>query len=281
LSEIDPWTVRRSRSLLLAWGLCGMFLLSSTAHASVFVTGSDLNGLRSTGGGGLFGTGGWDNGNLTLSWDIEQLNATPGFEEWSYTYTFSSNGSPQLAKGLSHWILEVSPSIVPDNLHSILYGWNPSDLEDVITLSDSGGWSPDEAGGENPGLPGSIYGIKFDFGSDDFEDGEFAAYSFLSTRAPIWGNVYGKGGKDNNGTIDMYFYNEGFTNPATEIPQASSGPDTWLNWIATPDTVSSPPPIGGDDSAEPVVPEPSGIVLAGLGVLSLVGYGYRRHRQKG
>jgi len=100
----------------------------------------------------------------------------------------------------------------------------------------NGTWGPQ--GKSNPGIDGySISGVKFSLTS--IKNGTL---TFESNRAPVWGDIYVKGGQG-------YAFNAGLKNHASE--------DVKL-FVARPDTV-----IGRSGSE---TPEPSTMVMLGSGL---------------
>lgn len=88
-----------------------------------------------------------------------------------------------------------------------------------------------------PGLPASIYGVKFDEG--------LSTYTFFSARNPVWGNFYAKKA------------NDGLWNLGLETAHSSSG--NTLYFVPRPDT----------DSPAGQIPEPGTLLLLGAGLLAL------------
>lgn len=143
---------------------------------------------------------------------------------WSYHYEFTVAAN---AKDLSHIIFEVSPTFTSDDL---IYSGS---LTAIL-----GSYSSDD-GSSNPGMPGILYGIKFE---DLPEDTKTWVIEFTSPRVPVWGDFYAVDGKQ-PGDI-AYAYNKGFT---------LNDVDEMTNHIAVPDTLS-------------YVPVPGAMLLGALGL---------------
>ncbi len=182
-----------------------------------------MSGTRtSLPGGGLTANSGGRYSNLQIDWNITQNGGI-----YTYIYTFTDNRGS--ARNISHVLLQMSNSFLFSNLLSS----NPA-----VTAADLRTYNPGGPGNSNPGLPGSIYGFKFQplspFGGGPVQ------LSFTTDRAPVYGDLYLKGGQD-------YLFNTGFgTDPAT-------GLNPYTNWIARPDT-------------QTVVAEPATILLLGSGL---------------
>jgi hypothetical protein len=177
---------------------------------------------------GIFANEGWANGSTTLSWDIVQVGS-----DWQYTYTWTA-----LNKNLSHILLEVSPdSGVAD--FKVTAG---------TLLAGPTTFSPSDPGNSNPGLPGDIYGLKFDGGALS------VTFAFITDHAPVWGDFYAKDGVDGIGSdkVAVIAYNQGFGDPDPD-PTASS-----TDKIVVP-----------DGTGTIITPEPATMLLLGLGLLGL------------
>ena len=167
------------------------------------------SGSLSVNGGGIYATDGWNNNLTTISWTV-----TPIVGGYNYSYTFTV---PDDTKELSHIIFEVSENFTDsDFLSSISY--------DLDTFG---------SGNDNPGIPGNIYGIKFDIPqSEEGEEGYSWTLTFDTTRMPRWGDFYAKDGVYNPQgapSIDVYAYNTSFGLPHTDnSPYHIAVPDTYV-----------------------------------------------------
>jgi len=94
-------------------------------------------------------------------------------------------------------------------------------------------------------------GIKFDLGGD-FDD---LTYSFVSNRVPVWHNLFVKAGLGSA-------QNTGLGNEGVSMDE--------LDFIAAPNSQIVPPAI----------PEPSTVILFGLGLIGLIGFGQKRLRKR-
>lgn len=187
--------------------LLGLALLFSSAQAAD-VAPADYSGSRTT-PTGITGTAAWGKvPGYMVSWEITQSGNV-----FHYVYDISVP-----SKDISHTILELSDNINKDNISSLIYNFKVNGSS-TSTPSPTL-FSPSDPGNSNPGLPSDIYGIKIEM-NDTSEK-----ISFDSLRAPMWGDIYSKDGKD--GGIFVYAYNTGFgTDPI--------GKD-YSKWIAVPDT---------------------------------------------
>lgn len=232
--------------------------LSGWASGNLF-TGSIM---WSTSTDPIVATEQWAAASSTLSWNIS-YHANSAFP-WVYEYSWSAP-----TKGLSHIILEVSAASLAADFSV------PAGSEGPRT------WSPSDPGNSNPGLPGNVFGIKYDGGGVTSK-----TFTFGSTHAPTWGDFFAKDGTNRRGgrSYDVYAYNAGFlqADPLVDFTQIALGNLMTLqhtglraNHIAVPDTYRLTPPDFGPPPSVPEAP-------AGMGLVSLVGgaaYGVQRRRR--
>jgi hypothetical protein len=181
---------------------------------------------------------------FTIQWNITQDLAT---SLWTYEYTIFS-----AQKDVSHFILEITGGeafgeILEPRVHFGSGDWQP------VTVDGPRAWDGSN-GNSNPDFPDrtSIYGIKFDMGSNYF------TYAFETTRDPVWGNFYAKSGRHNEQWVHVY-------NNALALENFDSNDK--LDFIVRPDGGSNPP----------VVPEPASSLLFLTGGAV---FAYRRYIKK-
>jgi len=197
------------------------------AGAQVWGTAADMSGSRSISGGGLVaGDPGYT--SLNISWSIVQEGNL-----LRYTYTFSGL-SP--VNQISHAILSLSPGCAAGCITGVTGG--------TAEFGTFDGSSP-----ANPNMPNSISGVKINTTGDASGN---LVYSFLTDRAPVWGDIYVKG--SNN----LYSYNVG-------LESANRLSNDVNFFIARPDTQ----PMS-------TVPEPSTYALMGSGLLGIAAAARRR-----
>jgi hypothetical protein len=146
---------------------------------------------------------------------------------WSYNYTFTHDGHD-----LSHWIIEATNGCANDPLCM----YDSSSAPDIHMYLAT---AP-----PNFYLPADIYGAKFNFSNGASPN----VVSFLSDRAPVYGNIYlqdGVGGQ----TGPTFAYNHGLLNLLSE---------NTLDFVPRPDGGS------GEEA-----PEPATFGIAGVSLLCL------------
>lgn len=174
----------------------------------------------------------WADSTCTLRW-LVTFDVSTNY--WTYAYSFTTSGSP----GISHVITEVSETFGTDNVQD---GTTPTyELGTYLPTNPS-----------NPGIPGSLYGLKFE--APEVSDGTLYTSTIVTDRAPIWGDFYAKGGSANSNKTENlgYAYNTEFGKP-NETP-VTDNPNL-IGWAVVPDTVTTK------------VPEPSTLILLGIGIL--------------
>lgn len=208
-------------------------LAPQASQAATIYTGSLSNSVGSP-APGVVANGVWDNSSTSFSWTVKDVGTNPGgFLIWEYSYTLSVGNQGNI----SHFIVELSP------------GFTTGDLLTELTNTEIGTFG--QQGNSNPGIPGDIFGIKFDKRTSTTE-----TVTFQTLRAPVWGDFYAKDGKA--GGVDNYVYNAGFSDADPVAPAANGSVG---NHILRPDTTVKPP-------AE--VPLPPAAWLLGSALLGLV-----------
>lgn len=214
------------KKMLLALAVFALVMAPLAGMADtcyVYVNEADFTGFRTSAGGGITADGSWaTSGNFTIAWNITGGSGDP----YKYEYTITALGT---GGGLSHWIMQVS--------QGFKFVGDPSG--DFGAALGPQYWDSGE-GNSNPGMPTSIFGIKFD---ETSPVNGVTKITFESFNAPVWGDFYAKGGQ-------TYAYNDFFG-------VSACGASDFTGWIVVPDSVKTP--------------LPGSLLLLGSGLLGLVG----------
>lgn len=186
------------------------------------------------------GSPSWGAGS-TLTWVVDTAYA-PGLVKYTYTLTVANKP----AAGISHMILERSANFGTEDVYS---SNEPNYFVEYLPVNSG-----------SPNMPSGINGIKIEF----IEAEKTQILELITTRVPVWGDVYFKGGGKNE------LWNAGFGNAAEESDPTSDYYDPVdppadgliLNHLLVPDTV----------------PEPTISVLLGVGGLGLLLKKYKTRR---
>ena len=219
--------------------------LASAAIATPIPTIADYSGSRSV-GSGITATWGWSgagNNGFEISWNV--TNSGTGSAPWTYTYTLggSNPDGSSLSKALSHIILQLS-----ENVPNAVY-----EFPDGADTAGPHTYDPTSNGNSNFGMPGNLYGIKWNCDANCTNP----TFTITTSQAPMWGSFYAISGKKPG--QEVYAYSNGFgTAPA-------DGTTNFANWIVTPDTRTTV-----IDTSIGAVPEPGTWTLMAAGIAALV-----------
>jgi hypothetical protein len=224
--------------------IIGMALLA----ASPATTASEISWIKwvSSDETTLNSSSPWDGAGTSIRYTVSYNQTANDLEEfWKYEYVFEV---PR--KEIGHLIIEVASD---GNTFS----------EGNIFSGTTDGYSLDSYGStqsnSNPGIPGDMYGMKWDIGSLGQE------LVIISDRAPQRGDFYARSGR--HGGHFVYAYNSGFldtdNDPQIDIAQIRMG-NLIFDHILLPGTVTGIPPSA-------VVPVPAAIWLFGSGLSGFIG----------
>ena len=201
----------------------------------------ELDGSRTKNAGQIITGGNYATpGNFTVTWDIDAI--VGGYH---YKYIFSGYTTP----GLSHILLDLSTTCTSAAAGCVANATAGSgETIGGLEYGDFG-----DEGMSSPGFPAgtSIQGIKFDSLGGSEGNPSFTI-EFDSNRAPVYGDIYGKGGNDS------FFYNNG-------LILANHNSESIFDFVARPDT-----------TVDPVVPEPSTWLLMCLGLAGLAAWRWKK-----
>lgn len=261
----------RSTLQIVALSLIGGFVLASTAGAVSWTDSGTLTYAPNADLGLNASNGNWKSTGSSLEWSVAWDD---GAQRWDYAYTLIVAGAP----GISHFILNLSVNggidddeklINPYQLPNNVYASNPFEFTPSMDNRDGAfdyqWYSSTAQGNSNPGMPAGFFGIK----GDVDEDTQTVTMTITTTRQPMWGHFYAKGG---NGGI----WNSGLED---DVDQALL--EDYLNNDYSASHLLVPNSHDDDDDLPPVdgVPEPM-TALALLGSLGGLG-GYLRKRRNG
>ncbi|HNR12451.1 MAG TPA: VPLPA-CTERM sorting domain-containing protein [Thermodesulfobacteriota bacterium] len=215
-------------------------LLAIFAAAIVLAFGSTPSSAALTASGTLNKTDGTlvaaESGSLSawanpvLTWTIDQTDNI-----FTYTYSFS-NGNDDGSANLSHMTIETSPDFDSSDL---LDGTTFDGLELPIGNDAT---SPATIDGNNQ----TIYGVKW-----EVDDVATLTATIVTTRAPVWGDVFLKDGGDTAATNSGY----ALPDPVTPVTGLNI---TGYGFVGVPDTAT-------------VVPLPGALWMLGGGLIGLAG----------
>mgnify|MGYP001822700389 FL=1 len=115
----------------------------------------------------------WDGSGTSLEYTVYFDEAS---ENWKYSYEWSTS-----RKSLSHMIFSLTEDgdLGAFGYDNLLGGTKGGEIKYYGPGNPS-----------NPGIPGDMYGIKYDTNGDGYD----AYFEIVTDRGPMWGDFYAKGG---------------------------------------------------------------------------------------
>ncbi|HOD35359.1 MAG TPA: hypothetical protein PLR20_04580 [Syntrophales bacterium] len=188
-------------------------------------------------GFGLQASNEWADTSSILGWTVDN-ETTQGY--WTYEYIFDVMANESV-KNISHVITQVSTTFELNNLNTTL----------TTAGYDLDTYNGESQGNSNPGIPGDIFGMKW----EGLGDSAYWGWTIVTDRAPMWGDFYAVDGKTPG--AEVFAYNTGFGIPNLSLPADGNAIDNeGRAWVLVPDTT--------------VIPIPGAVWLLGSGLLGLV-----------
>jgi hypothetical protein len=237
----------------LVAGLC-------VAAGATSWTGS-LSGPSSS---GITGTGEWAASPYSsISWTVSENLSEGVVWSWHYAYTLTVPTTED-SGSISHFIIEATPdTFTEDSFFNATWLFNdepsPATIEVGYIEAQNQG-----SGSGNPGIPESLWGVRFNCGdrTGEYTEPYTMTIEFDSWHRPVWGDFYAKDGS--TGEVWDAIWNVGFGSPDSD-PDAAVADGSVDFHILVPDGR---------------IPEPAAMIFFGTGLVGVLGYVTRRRIQK-